>query len=233
MAVVFPAPLAPRKPKISPCLTLNEIWSTAVKLPNCLVKPSTSMAYRPVTCGSLKREPFRRKDRTELLKNTVRSVNALNLSFTDKCNTVTAFHLVQVRCCRNDGKTFLFQFQQHVPKLLSGYRVHTGGRFVQEQYGRPVNQCATQSQLFVSCRRIVFRLLPVFERFYLLVDTLYQCVVLPDSGIEKRGKKVRFSSTDKSWYKRKNVPAYILPAGVSLCNSSPHPARRLRFSFIG
>ena len=31
--------------------------------------------------------------------------------------------------------------------------------------------------------------MPVFERFYLLVDTLYQCVVLPDSGIEKRGKE--------------------------------------------
>ena len=26
MAVVFPAPLAPRKPKISPCFTLNERW---------------------------------------------------------------------------------------------------------------------------------------------------------------------------------------------------------------
>ena len=43
MAVVLPAPLAPRKPKISPRWTWKEMWSTAVKLPNRLVNPSTSI----------------------------------------------------------------------------------------------------------------------------------------------------------------------------------------------
>ena len=37
MAVVFPAPLAPRKPKISPRFTSNDILSTAVNEPNRLV----------------------------------------------------------------------------------------------------------------------------------------------------------------------------------------------------
>ena len=38
IAVVLPAPLAPRKPNISPFSTSNEIPSTAVKLPNRLVR---------------------------------------------------------------------------------------------------------------------------------------------------------------------------------------------------
>ena len=43
IAVVLPAPLAPRKPKISPWRTLKEIWSTAVNVPKRLVSPSTSI----------------------------------------------------------------------------------------------------------------------------------------------------------------------------------------------
>jgi len=37
MVVVFPAPLGPSKPKISPSKTLNESRSTAVSAPNCRV----------------------------------------------------------------------------------------------------------------------------------------------------------------------------------------------------
>ena len=43
MAVVLPAPLAPRKPNISPGRTEKEMWSTAVKVPKRLVSPSTSI----------------------------------------------------------------------------------------------------------------------------------------------------------------------------------------------
>ena len=38
IAVVFPAPLAPKKPKISPFLTSKVMASTAVKSPNVLVR---------------------------------------------------------------------------------------------------------------------------------------------------------------------------------------------------
>ena len=44
MAVVLPAPLAPRNPKISPFSTENEILSTAVKFPNRFVSDSACMA---------------------------------------------------------------------------------------------------------------------------------------------------------------------------------------------
>ena len=37
------APLAPKKPKISPCFTSKEIWSTAVKWPNRLTSCDTRM----------------------------------------------------------------------------------------------------------------------------------------------------------------------------------------------
>src|SRR5690242_17144061 len=43
IAVVLPAPFAPRKPKISPLCTSKEIWSTAVKSPNCLVNSFADM----------------------------------------------------------------------------------------------------------------------------------------------------------------------------------------------
>ena len=45
IAVVFPAPLAPRNPKISPLLTSNEILLTAVKLPKILVRFFTVMIF--------------------------------------------------------------------------------------------------------------------------------------------------------------------------------------------
>ena len=63
MAVVFPAPLAPRETKKSlPCLTLNEIWSTAVKLPELFGQAFYFYGVMPVTCGvSLIVAPFRRK----------------------------------------------------------------------------------------------------------------------------------------------------------------------------
>src|SRR2546430_169627 len=47
IVVLFPAPLGPRKPKISPCATLNEIPLTARTAPYDLAKPSTSMAAGP------------------------------------------------------------------------------------------------------------------------------------------------------------------------------------------
>jgi len=45
MVVDFPAPLAPKKPKIRPRSTSKLTSSTAVKSPNFLVKAMTSMAY--------------------------------------------------------------------------------------------------------------------------------------------------------------------------------------------
>ena len=44
IVVVFPAPLGPKKPKISPDLTLNEILSTALKPLNVFTRPFTSIA---------------------------------------------------------------------------------------------------------------------------------------------------------------------------------------------
>src|SRR3990170_3041206 len=41
MVVVFPAPLGPRKPNISPFFTSKLMWFTAVKSPNRLVKNLT------------------------------------------------------------------------------------------------------------------------------------------------------------------------------------------------
>ena len=44
IVVDLPAPLLPRKPKISPVLTVNDTWSTATKLPNRRVRSLTTMA---------------------------------------------------------------------------------------------------------------------------------------------------------------------------------------------
>jgi len=43
MVVVFPAPLGPRKPRISPFFTMKETRSTAVVRPYRLVRLSTSI----------------------------------------------------------------------------------------------------------------------------------------------------------------------------------------------
>jgi hypothetical protein len=43
IVVVFPAPLGPRKPKISPLFTLKETWSTAVIGPYDFVRACTSI----------------------------------------------------------------------------------------------------------------------------------------------------------------------------------------------
>src|SRR5688500_2842584 len=44
IAVVFPAPFAPRKPKTSPTPTAKEMWSTATKLPKRRVRSRATMA---------------------------------------------------------------------------------------------------------------------------------------------------------------------------------------------
>ena len=51
IAVVFPAPLAPKKPNISPLSTSNETLSTAVKLPNFLVRFSTVITFITLSVG--------------------------------------------------------------------------------------------------------------------------------------------------------------------------------------
>ena len=45
MVVVFPAPLAPNKPKISPFFTEKDMLSTEVKFPNFFVRCSTIIEY--------------------------------------------------------------------------------------------------------------------------------------------------------------------------------------------
>src|SRR5213075_563390 len=54
IAVVLPAPLAPRKPNTSPACTSNEIRSTAVKPPNFRVRSftaiGTSFTRHPPSC---------------------------------------------------------------------------------------------------------------------------------------------------------------------------------------
>src|SRR5574344_603417 len=49
MAVVFPAPLAPRKPKISPRLTVKLISSTAWNVPKAFTRCSTSITFSSFT----------------------------------------------------------------------------------------------------------------------------------------------------------------------------------------
>ena len=41
IVVVFPAPFGPRNPTIWPCLTSNEIWSTAIVCAYLFVSPFT------------------------------------------------------------------------------------------------------------------------------------------------------------------------------------------------
>src|SRR5207247_7129544 len=53
MVVDLPAPLGPRNPKISPLLTLNEMWSTATKSPNRLTRSSTSTAQPVVSAAGI------------------------------------------------------------------------------------------------------------------------------------------------------------------------------------
>src|SRR5215469_4508194 len=51
MTVVFPLPLGPRKPKISPCSTRKLTSLTAVKLPNRRTRCSAEMAASMGDCG--------------------------------------------------------------------------------------------------------------------------------------------------------------------------------------
>ena len=51
IAVVFPAPFAPKNPNISPFLTSKVMEFTAVKSPNFLVRFSTSMTLLFFICA--------------------------------------------------------------------------------------------------------------------------------------------------------------------------------------
>src|SRR5688500_16091431 len=60
MVVDFPAPLLPRKPKISPRATSNDRLSTATKSPKRLVSPRTSMAL-PSASSVTRHQPATRR----------------------------------------------------------------------------------------------------------------------------------------------------------------------------
>src|SRR5436190_8979341 len=53
MTVVFPLPLGPRKPKISPLWTRKLTSLTAVKLPKRRMRCSAEMAGSPFVCGAV------------------------------------------------------------------------------------------------------------------------------------------------------------------------------------
>src|SRR5258705_7570796 len=53
MTVVFPLPLGPRKPKISPFWTRKLTSLTAVKLPKRRTRCSAEMATSPCVCGAV------------------------------------------------------------------------------------------------------------------------------------------------------------------------------------
>ena len=53
IVVDFPAPLLPRKPKISPRRTSNDRLSTATKCPKRRVRPRTSIALARPACGDV------------------------------------------------------------------------------------------------------------------------------------------------------------------------------------
>src|SRR5262245_47504548 len=61
MVVDLPAPLLPRKPKISPRATSNDTLSTATKSPKRRVSPRTSMAFASSSNGALQ-SGFRQAD---------------------------------------------------------------------------------------------------------------------------------------------------------------------------
>src|SRR5437879_1209026 len=53
MTVVFPLPLGPRKPKISPLWTRKLTSLTAIKLPKRRTRCSAEMASSPFVCGAV------------------------------------------------------------------------------------------------------------------------------------------------------------------------------------
>ena len=79
--------------------------------------------------------PFQRrrtKDGCKLLKNTLGSINSMNLSMIDKSNPVTLPGFIHDGSRNNNGNTLFPQVPEHLPKFLARHRIHSGSGFIQK-----------------------------------------------------------------------------------------------------
>ena len=80
------------------------------------------------------------QDMGKFPKDTFRSINAMYLSFVDKCDPVTLTGFIHDRRRGYNSNTLLFETTQHFPKLFAGNRIDSGSRFIQKKNIRFMNQ---------------------------------------------------------------------------------------------
>src|ERR1039457_4889239 len=160
MVVDFPAPLGPRKPKISPFLTRSETWSTATNAPNVFTRSSISTAHSLVmnaassSSYSLFR-PYRGDERPFHIRRASLPLHrfgrraADQFSLVHQANPVAPLRLVQVRGGHEDRDPILQQLIQNGPEIAARNRVHAIGRLVQEQNLRMMQQRTHQRQFLL------------------------------------------------------------------------------------
>ncbi len=63
-----------------------------------------------------------------------------------KNHFVTLDGFFHVGRAHQDGASFVFELLQHFPEFRPGHRVHTGGRFVQNEQWRRIHEHTNEGQ---------------------------------------------------------------------------------------
>src|SRR5512140_2680956 len=125
MVVDFPAPLGPRKPKISPAATSSDTWSTATKSPKRFTRPLVMTVGSDTRGGLLfadlgdKRFFERRRISAGQLLERGRRVAADQAAAVQPSHAVAAFGLVQVRGGYENGETARDQVVENHPEVAA------------------------------------------------------------------------------------------------------------------
>src|SRR3970282_773166 len=155
IVVVLPAALGPRNPKISPRCTANVTLSTAVKVPNRLVSPSTSMAGAPSRIAG----PGGSAGSRAVGADPAGSAAGAGCG-PSRCagNRAAPFRFIQIGGGdKHRHALFPAQPGDDLPEVAPRQRIHSRRRLIEQEDVGQMDECAGQSQFLPHAAREVPR----------------------------------------------------------------------------
>ena len=135
-------------------------------------------------------DTWRIKHVPELFKDSIRGINATNLTMIEESHAFTTTHLIEIRRRGHNGDAPLLQHQQHLPQFLAAHWIYTRSGFIEKEHAGLMHQRTRERQFLLHTPR-ESPCTTVLKALYLRIDGLDAIVAFLDGGAEKRGKELQ------------------------------------------
>ena len=146
--------------------------------------------FRLLLCCGNGLDTWRIKYVPELFKDSIRGINATDLTMLEKRYALTTTHLIEIRRRGHNGDAPLLQHQQHLPQLLAAHWIYTRSGFIEKEHTRLMHQRTRERQFLLHTPR-ESPCTTVLKALYLRIDGLDTIVAFLDGGAEERGKELQ------------------------------------------